>query len=90
MTFAYFSSEKSRAPAASRTGYTFGKRPRDAEGEMKLSPWFGVDNPSVSHAADSSPYTGEPLGRCDATLTTQGRLLVGGIVEISHSCYNII
>ena len=27
---------------------------------MKLLPFAG--NPSVSHTADSSPYTGEPLG----------------------------
>ena len=46
MTFAYFSSEKSRAPAASRTGYTFGKRPRDAEGEKKLLSF--LINPSVT------------------------------------------
>ena len=25
-----------------------------------------ANNPSVSRSADTSPYAGEPLGRCDA------------------------
>ena len=39
-----------------------------------------ADNPSVSLAADSSPYTGEPVGWGDGWL----------VVGISHNCYNII
>ena len=44
--------------ACRRRGVTGGGL-RDAEGEIKLLPFAG--NPSVSLAADSSPYTGEPV-----------------------------
>ena len=51
---------KSRPPPGRRTVYAFAKGPTAPTGEMKLLPFVG--NPSVSHAAASSPYTGEPLG----------------------------
>ena len=77
MTFAYFSSEKSRAPAASRTGYAFAKGSATPTGEMKLSPWFVPATPQSRLRRASSPYTGEPLGRCDAE----------GEMKLGHSLY---
>ncbi|MFR7790434.1 MAG: hypothetical protein ACLU21_09785, partial [Angelakisella sp.] len=56
---------KRNATAASRTDYAFAKGSATPIGEKKLLPFAG--NPSVSHTADSSPYTGEPFGWCDAT-----------------------
>ena len=48
-----------------RANKDFSKGPATPIGEKKLLPFAG--NPSVSHTADSSPYTGEPFGWCDAT-----------------------
>ena|GEM_PF-2925120 len=58
--FASFCRSKRKAPAASRTDYSFVKGSVTPTGEIKLLPFAG--NPSVSLAADSFPYTGEPLG----------------------------
>ena len=50
--------------ACRRGGGPRGGGPPPAEGEIKLLPFAG--NPSVSLAADSSPYTGEPVVQGDA------------------------
>ena len=42
------------------------KRLRDADRRDETIAIVCAVNPSVSHAADTSPYTGEALGWCDA------------------------
>ena len=56
------------------------KRLRDADRRDEMVALIFAVNPSVSLAADSSPYTGEPVGWGDGWL----------VVGISHDCYNII
>ena len=56
------------------------KRLRDADRRNEMITLIFAVNPSVSLAADSSPYTGEPVGWGDGWL----------VVGISHNCYNII
>ena len=75
--FASFCRSKRKAPAASGANYAFAKGSVTPTGEIKLLPFAG--NPSVSLAADSSPYTGEPVVQGDAASLplARGRLWGG-------------
>ena len=63
--FASFCRSKRKAPAASGANYAFAKGSATPTGEKNYVIVRTI-NPSVSRSADTSPYTGEPLGRCDA------------------------